>query len=83
MSGDDIPPFQEGQRVRFCSTLDRDENVTVPAGSTGVVDYVDSFLLTIQLDQPIPGLDGSDNQVDFQREDFEAATQILSVITES
>jgi hypothetical protein len=80
MSNRDIPPFREGQRVEFEVSLERSPHFTIPAGSTGVVDYVDESLLTVQMDARIPGLEKWDNQVDFPPEDFPQAMGILRVL---
>lgn len=73
-------PFREGQRVAFEEAFERNPHFTIPAGSTGTVDYSDDHLLTLVMDDPIPGLEPWDNQVDFQREDLVRAAQILRVL---
>jgi hypothetical protein len=73
------PSFQEGQRVEFAAELERPPHFTVPAGATGVVAYLDDSLLTILMDDPIPGLEPWDNGVDFPAAEFRDATRILRV----
>ncbi|HYE90821.1 MAG TPA: hypothetical protein VEA38_07380, partial [Terriglobales bacterium] len=73
------PSLQEGQRVEFAAELDRSPDYTVPAGATGVVTYLDDSLLTIQMDEPVPGLEPWDNGVDFPAAEFRQATRLLRV----
>jgi hypothetical protein len=73
------PSLQEGQRVEFAVELDRRPDFTIPAGATGVVAYLDDTVLTIQMDQPIPGLEPWDNGVDFPAAEFRQASRILRV----
>ena len=79
MTGGEIPPFREGQRVEFGALLERYPHFTIPAGATGVVDYVDSSLLSVRMDELVPGLEAWENHVDFQPEDFAHAVEILRV----
>lgn len=76
------PTFQEGQRVEFAVELDRRPDYTVPAGATGVVSYLDDALLTIQMDDPIPGLEPWDNGVDFPAAEFRQANRLLRVLAD-
>ena len=73
------PSLQEGQRVEFAVALERHPHFTIPAGAKGVVAYLDDSLLTIQMDDPIPGLEAWDNGVDFPAADFRLAERILRV----
>lgn len=75
------PPssLQEGQRVEFAAELERHPDFTVPAGATGTIIYLDDSLLTVQMDEPIPGLEPWDNGVDFPAEEFRQAMRILRV----
>lgn len=82
MRSHSIPPFHEGQRVEFGAELERSPHFTVPAGATAVVEYVDEQLLTVQLEEPVAGLEHSGNQVDFRPEEFATAVRILRVLAE-
>lgn len=78
MSSNEIPPFQEGQRVEFGADLRRG-SCSVPAGATAVVDYVDACLLTLRLENPLPGLE----EVEFTATEFATAIAILRVLAEA
>lgn len=65
--------------MEFAVELDRRPHFTVPAGATGIVAYLDDSLLTIHMDDRIPGLEPWDNGVDFPAAEFRLAMQLLRV----
>ena len=68
--------------MEFTAELDRRPHFTVPAGATGVVSYMDDSLLTVRMDEPIPGLEPWENGVDFQATEFRQAMRLLRVLVD-
>jgi hypothetical protein len=74
--------FREGQRVQFQIGYERQPYFAIPAGSTAVVNYVDDHLLSLTMDEPIRGLERSENQVDFEKAEFDTAARVLLLLSD-